>query len=155
MNVLSTRHHKQLTNRKSSVTTAEERSVVKQFGTDGLNFVFGCTNLTLAPSGSLMNKHVQAELVIEHHSPNNPTKLHAKNTKINTKLKLITVCHCKTFAVAFPSICFIRLKFIMIFCWSNMKYDWFLYLLRSQDTTRYHEMLLKAIKCHLDFSFLK
>jgi hypothetical protein len=35
--------------------TALERSVAKQFATGDLNQVLGCTNLTLAPTGSHMN----------------------------------------------------------------------------------------------------
>jgi hypothetical protein len=39
--------------------TALERSVANQIATEGLNQVLGCTNLTLAPTGSHMNKQVQ------------------------------------------------------------------------------------------------
>jgi hypothetical protein len=37
--------------------------VAKQFATWGLNQVLGCTNLTLAPTGSQINKQVQVVLV--------------------------------------------------------------------------------------------
>jgi hypothetical protein len=39
--------------------TALERSVAKQFATEGLNQVLGRTNLTLAPTGSHINKQAQ------------------------------------------------------------------------------------------------
>jgi hypothetical protein len=39
--------------------TTLERSVAKQFATGGLNQVLGCTKLTLAPTGSHINKQLQ------------------------------------------------------------------------------------------------
>jgi hypothetical protein len=56
--LISKGHHKQLRKKRTLGVTALERSVAKQFATGGLNQVLGCTNLTLAPTGSLMNnKH--------------------------------------------------------------------------------------------------
>jgi hypothetical protein len=43
--------------------TALGRSVAKQFATGGLIQVLGCTNLTLAPIGSQINKQAQVVLV--------------------------------------------------------------------------------------------
>jgi hypothetical protein len=60
---ISKGHHKQLTKKRILGVTALERSVAKQFATGGLYQVLGCTNLTLAPTGSLMNKQAQLVLV--------------------------------------------------------------------------------------------
>jgi hypothetical protein len=46
------RHNKQLTKKRTLGVPALERSVAKQFGTGGLNQVVGCTNITLARTGS-------------------------------------------------------------------------------------------------------
>jgi hypothetical protein len=61
--LISKGHHKQLTKKRTLGVTALERSVAKQFATGGLNQVLGCTNLTLAPTGSRMNKQAQVVLV--------------------------------------------------------------------------------------------
>ena len=55
--------HKQLTKKRTFGDTALERSVAKQIATGGLNQVLGCTNLTLAPTGSRITKQVQIVLV--------------------------------------------------------------------------------------------
>jgi hypothetical protein len=55
--------HKQLTNMRARGVTALQRAMAKQFATGGLNQVLGCTNLTLAPTGSHMNKQVQVVLL--------------------------------------------------------------------------------------------
>jgi hypothetical protein len=54
----------QTINERTLGVTALERSVAKKFDTDGLNQVLGCTNLTLASTGSHMNEQVQIVLVI-------------------------------------------------------------------------------------------
>jgi hypothetical protein len=61
--LISEGHHKQLTIKRTLGVTALERSVAKQFATWGLNQVLGCTNLTLARTGSCMNKQAQVVLV--------------------------------------------------------------------------------------------
>ncbi len=61
--LISKGHHKQLTKKRTLGVTALERSVAKQFATGGLNQVLGCTNLTLAPTGSFMKKQAQLVLV--------------------------------------------------------------------------------------------
>ncbi len=58
-NHFQNRHHKQLTKLRTRGVTALERSVAKQFATGGLNQVRGCTNLSLAPTGSHINKQLQ------------------------------------------------------------------------------------------------
>ena len=45
-------------NKRTRGVTALERSVAKQFATGGLNQVLGCTNLTLAPTGSHINRTI-------------------------------------------------------------------------------------------------
>ena len=62
-NQFQNRRHKQLTKVRTRGVTALERSVAKQIATGGLNQVLGCTNLTLAPTGSHINKQVQVVLV--------------------------------------------------------------------------------------------
>jgi hypothetical protein len=62
-NQLQKRHQKQLTKVRTRGITALERSVAKQFATGGLNQVLGCTKLTLAPTGSHINKQVHVVLV--------------------------------------------------------------------------------------------
>jgi hypothetical protein len=61
--LISKGHHKHLTKKRTLGVTALERSVAKQCATGGLNQVLGCTNLTLAPTGSRMNKQAQLVLV--------------------------------------------------------------------------------------------
>jgi hypothetical protein len=61
--LISKRNHKQLTKKRTLGVTALERSVAKQFVTGGLNQVLGCTNLTLATTGSRMNKQAQVVLL--------------------------------------------------------------------------------------------
>ncbi len=62
-NQFQNRRHKQLTKVRTRGVTALERSVAKQIATGGLNQVLGCTNLTLAPTGSHINKQAQVVLV--------------------------------------------------------------------------------------------
>ncbi len=62
-NQFQNRRHKQSTKVGTRGVTALERSVAKQIATGGLNQVLGCTNLTLAPTGSRMNKQAQVVLV--------------------------------------------------------------------------------------------
>jgi hypothetical protein len=63
---ISKGHHKQLTKKRTLRVTAMERSVAKQFATGDLNQVLECTNLTLAPTGSRMNKQAQVVERIFH-----------------------------------------------------------------------------------------
>jgi hypothetical protein len=62
-NPFQNRRHKQFTKVRTRGVTEFERSVAKQFATGGLNQVSGCTNPTLAPTGSHMNKQIQVVLV--------------------------------------------------------------------------------------------
>jgi hypothetical protein len=62
-NQFQNRRHKQLTKVRTRGVTALEWSVAKQISTGGLNQVLGWTNLTLARTGSPMNKQVQVVLV--------------------------------------------------------------------------------------------
>jgi hypothetical protein len=56
------RRHKQLKKLRTRGVSTLEGSVAKQFASGGLNQVLGCTNLTLAPTGSQMNKQAQVVL---------------------------------------------------------------------------------------------
>jgi hypothetical protein len=47
--------------------SALERSAAKQFATGGSNQVLGCTNVTLVPTGSHINKKAQVVLVKQLH----------------------------------------------------------------------------------------
>jgi hypothetical protein len=62
-NQFQNRRHKQLTKVRTRGVSALERTVAKQIATGGLNQVLGCTNLTLAPTDSHINKQAQVVLV--------------------------------------------------------------------------------------------
>jgi hypothetical protein len=62
-NPFQKRRNKQFTKVRTRGVTALERSVAKQFATVDLNQVLECTNLTLAPTGSHINKQVKVVLV--------------------------------------------------------------------------------------------
>jgi hypothetical protein len=67
------RRHKQLTKKRTLGVTALEQSVAKQIATGGLNQVLGCTNLTLAPTCSHINKQVQVVYLVGEKTPTHPS----------------------------------------------------------------------------------
>jgi hypothetical protein len=66
---------------ENPTVTALERSVTKQFAAGGLNQVLGCTNLTLAPTGSHTNKQVKLSLVKKLNPTNQLDKVACKSTQ--------------------------------------------------------------------------